>query len=158
MWTLKRLFNYSPENIWKEIESPNPESAKNDVLNETVEMLGALKVVDVRKKPDAIANCFRNNHLDAELAAQTESLGDFGFSFFDSDPFNLQSINPILVGEGGSIEIQTKDGIKIVLIFGKKFDAQRACLAYATFDRETLAETIDNETEVAFLAPELEKS
>lgn len=157
MWTLKRLFNYSPENIWKEIESPNPESAKNDVLNETVEMLGALKVVDVRKKPDAIANCFRSNHLDAELAAQTESLGDFGFSFFDSDPFNLQSINPILVGEGGSIEIQTKDGIKIVLIFGKKFDAQRACLAYATFDRETLAETIDNETEVAFLAPELEK-
>ncbi|MBP5620636.1 MAG: DUF4340 domain-containing protein [Thermoguttaceae bacterium] len=157
MWTLKRLLRFSPERSWKETENPDPETAQNETLNNLVEALGALKIVDVRKKPDSVSNCFRRNRLDAELTAQSGLLGDFGFSFFDHDPLSPDSINPILVGEGGSVEMKTKGGVDVVLIFGKKFDNQRACLAYASFDRETLAEATDDETEVVFLAPESEK-
>lgn len=157
MWSLKRLLLFSPDSSWKEVENPDPETAQNEALNDLVDALGALKITDVRKKPDSLSNCFRNNRLDAELTAQSGLLGNFGFSFFDHDPLNPQNINPVLVGEGGCVEIKTKGGINIVLVFGKKFDNQRACLAYASFDREALSESTNDETEVAFLAPESEK-
>lgn len=155
VWSLYQLFKNDGQ--WKKLENVDLENVQNDTLNTTVDVLGSLKITDVRKKPDSLRSCFENDRLESDLITQADSLGEFGFSFFDSDPLNVQKITPSLVGEGGTIEFSTKTGVKITLIFGKKFDKQRACLAYASFDKKALEEASEDESEVAFIAPEAEK-
>jgi len=158
VWALARRFDYSKESAsWQEASEVDPESAQNDVLNETTDALGSLKIVDVRKKPDELVALFREGRVGTDLTTQLETLGEFGFTTQDYDPLDPQRVEPFLIGEGGTIEIITREGVKIALVFGKKFDDKRACLAYASFDRKALEESAEDETEVAFLAPDAEK-
>jgi len=70
---------------------------------------------------------------------------------------NPEKIEPALLGEAGGVELRTKNGVKISLLFGRKFEDKRVCLAFAEFDREALAATAEDEAELAFLAPDAEK-
>ncbi len=158
VWSLARRFDYSAESAsWQEASNVDPESAQNDVLNETADALGRLKIVDVRKKPDALVALFHEGRVGAELTTQLETLGEFGFATLDYDPLDPKRVEPFLVGEGGTVEIATREGVKITLVFGKKFDDKRACLAYASFDRKSLEESTEDETELVFLATDAEK-
>ncbi len=154
VWSLSRFIKY--QNTWSEIDAQT-KSAQNDVLNSTIDLLGSLKISDVRKKPDSLCSCFTRKEFGAELVLQKDSLGEFGFSFFDSDPLDQQKIEPLLVGEGGNVELTLKSGIKIVLIFGKKFDDQRACIAYSVFDSKFLEESVEDEAEAIFLSQDAQK-
>jgi hypothetical protein len=93
----------------------------------------------------------------AALAAHFGTLAEFGFAALEYDPLNPEKIEPQLVGEAGAVELRTKNGVKISLLFGRKFEDKRVCLALAEFDREALAASVEDETELAFLAPEAEK-
>lgn len=155
IWSLNKLFQYDGK--WTENREFNVESVQNDVLNDTIDVLGSMEILDVRKKPESLRNCFLRNEIGSELATQDVPLGEFGFSFFDEDPLDLQKITPILVGEGGTIELVLKSGMKIILIFGKNFDDRRACLAYATFDSQYLEENTEDESEIAFLSQDVKK-
>ena len=73
------------------------------------------------------------------------------------DPLEPEKIVPTLVGEGGTLELKLKEGVKIVLVFGLKFEDKRVCLAQASFDRKILEENAEDETEVAFLESDGEK-
>lgn len=157
VWSLARVLKLGADGAWQDASSINPESADNDVLNATADVLGALKVVEVRKKPSALSAIFRDGRMGSELIAQSESLGELGFSFFDVDPLEPDKIVPTLVGEGGTVELKMKEGVKIVLVFGLKFEDKRVCLAQASFDRKILEENAEDETEVAFLESDGEK-
>lgn len=157
VWTLERRLNRDAEGVWSDVKPVDPESAQNDALNETADALGRLSVVDVRKKPEALAALFRDGRLGGELAAHFGTLAEFGFAALEYDPLNPNKIEPQLVGEAGGVELRTKNGVKISLLFGRKFEDKRVCLALAEFDREALAASVEDETELAFLAPEAEK-
>lgn len=88
------------------------------------------------------------------MTTQSSLLSDFGFCMLESDPVDPNRIEPILGGEGGSIELTTRSGIKIVLVFGREQDNKRAVIAYATYSREALSATIDSEEEITFLESE----
>ncbi|MDO5308987.1 MAG: DUF4340 domain-containing protein [Planctomycetia bacterium] len=155
VWSLIRELDFdASENTWRERDRSSLPSANNDVLNETADALGALKILDARKKPDALALLFRKGQVGSEMTSYSETLADFGFAFTDHDPLYPERIEPCLVGEGGAIDITTKTGVKISLIFGRQFDNLRACLAYATFDRQTLLDSSEDEADVAFQEPE----
>lgn len=160
VWSLsRRVDRDATSGAWREADaaSLDPESAQNDVLNETADALGRLTLVDVRRKPDALARLFRENRLGAELATQRAALAEFGFATFDFDPLNPENIGPALVGESGGIDLTTKDGVAITLLFGKKIGENRAVVAFAHFDRAALARELDDETELDFLAQDAEK-
>lgn len=151
-WSLQRFLEH--KNSWIENKSIIPDNAQSSSLNETIDILCSLKVLDVRKKPESLSSCFNNNSVGTSLTPHTGALGEFGFSFFDTDPLEPENIEPMLVGEGGSVELVTKAGIKITLIFGKCFNAQRACLAFAKFDQNILKETTEDESEIVFISQE----
>ncbi|MBR4832910.1 MAG: hypothetical protein IKU86_01080 [Thermoguttaceae bacterium] len=157
VWSLEQRLNRDAEGVWSDVKPVDPESAQNDVLNETADALGRLSVVDVRKKPEALATLFCERRLGGELAAHFGTLAEFGFAALEHDPLNPEKIEPALVGEAGGIELRTKNGVQISLLFGRKFEDKRVCLAFAEFDREALAALTEDETELAFLAPEAEK-
>ena len=157
VWSLERRLNRDAEGVWSDAKPVDPESAQNDVLNETADALGRLSVVDVRKKPEALAALFRDGRLGGELAAHFGTLAEFGFAALEHDPLNPDKIEPQLVSEAGAIELRTKNGVKISLLFGRKFEDKRVCLAFAEFDRDALAASVEDETELAFLAPDAEK-
>ena len=75
VWSLAILLKLGADGAWQDVPSVNPESADNDVLNATADALGALKVVEVRKKPGALAAIFRDGRMGSDLIAQSESLG-----------------------------------------------------------------------------------
>ena len=154
VWSLQRLLKRSSEESWINQTPISPEWAQNEALNDLADAIGALGIVGAIRKSEGAANCFRSLKFGVELTRQSESLAEFGFGFFDSDPLNPQNINPLLVGEGGAIELNLKSGVKIVLIFGKKIDDKRACLVYSFFDRKALEESLDDEAEVEFQTPE----
>ncbi len=157
VWSLERRLNRDAEGVWSDAKPIDPESAQNDVLNATADALGRLAVVDVRKKPEALATLFRERRLGGELAPHFGTLAEFGFAALEHDPLAPEKIEPALLGEAGGIELRTKNGVKISLLFGRKFEDKRVCLASAEFDREALAASLEDETELAFLAPDAEK-
>ena len=167
VWSLERRLNGSAADVpkelaelaWKEVAPNDPESAQNDVLNETADALSRLSIVDVSKKPNSLATFFRENRLGAELSnpATGTILAEFGFAQFPGDPLDPEKIEPTLIGEAGALDLSMKSGTKISLVFGKKIDDKRVCLAVAFFDRAALAESVDDENELAFLAPDAEK-
>ncbi|MGI6401240.1 MAG: hypothetical protein ACOX0A_03890 [Thermoguttaceae bacterium] len=154
LWSLETRFEQNAEGIWRENKDVEPESANNDALNETADVLGKLNIVDVRKKPATLAALFHASNLGAQLATHAETLSEFGFALTDVDPLDLSRIEPSLIGEGGAVEITTKNGVKIAVLFGKKFEDMRVVLAYASYSRDALAANADDEAEVVFLEPE----
>lgn len=157
VWSLERRLTRDAEGVWSDVAPVVPEAAQNDVLNETADALGRLSVVDVRKKPEALAALFRDGRLGGELAAHYGTLAEFGFAALEHDPLAPEKIEPALLGEAGAIELRTKNGVKISLLFGRKFEDKRVCLAFAEFDRQALAASVEDESELAFLAPDAEK-
>ena len=157
VWSLTRRVDRSADGGWQEVQTVDPESANNEALNDAADALGALKIVDVRQKPEALATIFMNGAHGSQLATQPESLADFGFATLDRDPLDPAQIEPMLGGEGGAIDLVMKNGIKITLVFGRKFDDKRACLATSFFDKEALAQAAEDESEIALLAPEAQR-
>ena len=155
--SLTRRVDYTSDGSWREVKPVNPESARNDVLNDTADALGALKIVDVRQKPEALAAILRNGASGVQLAAHQGALADLGFATLDRNPLDSAQIEPMLAGEGGAIELKMKNGMKIELVFGRRFDNLRVCLATAAFDKSILAQTAEDESEIALLAPEAQR-
>lgn len=154
VWSLERRFNQETNGAWKEVGDIAPESANNDALNMTADVLGALKIADVRKKPSVLAELFHSSNTGAALLSHAETLSDFGFAMSDLDPLDPSRIEPILIGEGGTIDLTMKTGVRISILFGHKFEDKRAVLAFASFSRDALAQTAEDESEIAFLEPE----
>lgn len=154
IWSLERRIDQDKEGAWKEIKDVSPESANNETLSLTADELGKLKIVDVRKKPASLAALFHTSNLGAAMTAHAETLAEFGFAMIDHDPLVPDKIDPCLVGEGGAVELTTKTGVKITVLFGRKFDDKRAVLAYASYSRDALAASAEDEAEIEFLEPE----
>lgn len=154
IWSLNRLITRNEKGKWDETTIFAPESANNESLNLLADELGKLNIVDVRKKPTALAALFRANNIGTQLAPLAAPLSEFGFALDDHDPLAPERIEPFLIGEGGSIELTMKTGVKLSLVFGKKFENKRAVLVYASYSRDALAATSGDESEVDFLEPE----
>jgi hypothetical protein len=154
IWSLNRLITRNEKGKWDETTIFDPESANNESLNLLADELGKLNIVDVRKKPTALAALFRANNIGTQLAPLAAPLSEFGFALDDHDPLAPERIEPFLIGEGGSIELTMKTGVKLSLVFGKKFENKRAVLVYASYSRDALAATSGDESEVDFLEPE----
>lgn len=154
VWSVIGIMKPDKDGSIKPVKISNQEKVDSEKLSELANLACSLKIVDVRKKTPALISCFNNLRFGIEMTNQSSVLGEFGFSFFDHDPLNPEQIEPLLVGEGGSIELQTKNGGDIVLVFGKKFENKRVCLAYAKFDVNLLKEALDDEVEAEYQAPE----
>ena len=155
VWTLDRRLTQNTDGGWKEEkENLDPESADNESLNVLADQLAKLSIVDVRKKPTALAELFDTGSVGTQLAPLVGPLSDFGFTLMDHDPLLPERIEPILVGEGGTIELTMKTGVKISLLFGGKIGEKRAVLAYASYSRDALAASSEDRSEIEFLEPE----
>ena len=154
VWSLDRRFIRDEDGSWRENEKPDPESANNESLNALADELAKLSIVDVRKKPAALAALFHADRFGTQLTPFVESLADFGFTLTDYDPLLPERIEPSLVGEGGAVELTMKTGVQISLLFGRKFEEKRAVLAYASYSRDALAASVEDESEIEFLEPE----
>ena len=155
VWTLDRKLIQNAAGGWKEeTENLDSESVNNESLNVLADQLAKLSIVDVRKKPTAIAELFSAGRVGTQLAPLVGPLSDFGFALIDHDPLAPERIEPMLVGEGGTIELTMKTGVKISLLFGGKIGEKRAVLAYAFYSRDALAASSEDNSEIEFLEPE----
>lgn len=154
IWTLVQKSTWGQEGKWLEDENVNEESANSEALNLKTDALVKLNIADVRRKPDALVALFRSSDVGSSLVNYEKPLAEFGFSFESQDPLHPEKIEPSLTGDGGALEIVTKTGIKINLVFGKNFDDLRAVLAYASFSKDALAEATEDEAEIEFLEQE----
>lgn len=150
VWSLAKFFTYEGSVLSEKVDE-SPESTNNNVLNAIIDVLSSLKIVDVRRKTDVLVSLFRNGQFGSELVSQSSILGNFGFNFFDYDPLDPDKIAPQLAGEGGTYELVAKNGVHIILVFGKKIDDKRVCLVYALFDSDVLKESVTDDSEVNFL-------
>ena len=154
IWSLQERYTQTSNAGWQQLANVDPSSANNTILNETADLIGKLKFVDVSRKPLPLAKLFSSEKWGTELTTQSSLLSEFGFCLLESDPVDPSRIEPILGGEGGSIELTTRSGLKIVLVFGREQDNKRAVIAYAKYSREALSATLDSEEELTFLESE----
>ncbi len=154
IWSLRERYTLTSDGSWRQIADVDPTLANNTILNETADLIGKLRFADVSRKPLPLAQLFRTEKWGTELTTQSSLLSDFGFCLLESDPVDPNRIEPILGGEGGSIELTTRSGLKIVLVFGGKQENKRAVIAYASYNREALNSTTDSEAELSFLESE----
>ena len=154
VWSLNRSLAKTSTGELKDEENVAAKSVNNETLNTLADELGKLKIIDIRKKPLSLASLFRANNIGTQLTSFVEPLSEFGFALIDHDPLEPEQIEPLLIGEGGAIDLALKTGVKISLLFGKKFENKRAVLVTAVYSRNALAASTNDLSEIDFLEPD----